>query len=100
MKLFAPLDSEGHICGFDPGYEEYPYMYIWDIEEAVTDLLTVFDSAVCVKACPVRVDTANASEVFMIDCVKTQFLGENACNHAPLKYNSHSCKCFMGDNLL
>jgi hypothetical protein len=59
-KLFAPLDSDGNnfhisrfklgnICGYDPGYTDYPYMYVWDIEFAVKSLDNIFDSSVCVK---------------------------------------------------
>lgn len=47
-KLFAPIDAEGHICGYDPGYTNYPYLFIWDINSASSSLNHIFDSAVCV----------------------------------------------------
>ena len=30
-KFFAPIDGESHICGFDPGYEDYKWLYIGNI---------------------------------------------------------------------
>ena len=57
QKLFAPLDSDGkhckynnvgNFCGFDPGYQNYQYLYIWDIANAVQSVDNVFDSGVCV----------------------------------------------------
>ncbi|TNV81603.1 hypothetical protein FGO68_gene10682 [Halteria grandinella] len=99
-KLFAPLDSEGNICGFDQGYEEYRYMYVWDIKEAVQDAWSIFDSAVCVRECPKRVTegvNGTSKEVFDIDCKKTKYFGQKECAEAPLKYSSisfYSYYCF------
>jgi Pyruvate/2-oxoacid:ferredoxin oxidoreductase delta subunit len=95
MKLFAPLDSEGNICGFDPAYAKHKYMYIWDIKNAVTDISNAFDSAVCVRECPKKViEGVNGTnkEVFTIDCIKTKYLGAKNCSDAPLRYNSRSGK--------
>lgn len=95
QKLFAPLDSEGNICGFDPLFTEHKYMYIWDIVEAVSDMRSIFDSAVCVRECPKKVIegmNGTNTEVFSIDCVKTKYLGSKSCSDAPLKYNSQACK--------
>ncbi len=69
-KLFAPLDSDGNICGYDPAYFDYPYMYIWDIMDATSDVHKVFDSAVCVKKCP----SEEAKGGFIIECKETDYL--------------------------
>ena len=49
MVNFVKVIFIGHICGFDPGYENYKYMYLWDIYDVAGDVLTIFDSAICVK---------------------------------------------------
>ncbi len=51
-KLLAPLDSEGHFCGIDDGFEDYPYVY-WPDITSKTKILTEY---VCVKECPVASD--------------------------------------------
>jgi len=45
-------------------------MYIWDIEEAALDPLTIFDSAVCVKKCPSRAKYGD----FNLECKETNYL--------------------------
>lgn len=27
LRIMAPMDADGHFCGKDPGYEDYPYVY-------------------------------------------------------------------------
>ena len=51
-KLIAPIDGDGAICGFDPGFVEYPKLYIADIISAADNPDDVFKYGVCVKKCP------------------------------------------------
>ena len=73
-KLIAPIDGEDNICGYDPGYEDYPYLYIDDISTAANNPTKVFSYGVCVKKCPEQSDDA-------IDCVTTEI--ESACTPDP-----------------
>mmetsp|Transcript_14248 Transcript_14248/g.22185 ORF Transcript_14248/g.22185 Transcript_14248/m.22185 type:complete len:137 (-) Transcript_14248:208-618(-) len=52
VKLFAPQDGEHHLCGVDPGYKDYPFLYIPDAALESPDELFTF--GVCVKECPSR----------------------------------------------
>ena len=80
-KLFAPIDSdgmafilyiyEGNICGYDKGYENYKYLYIWDLNQAVQNVLSVFNSAVCVTSCPLYNSTTGN---FTINCKNTTYM--------------------------
>ena len=63
-RLIAPIDGEGHICGYDPGYEDYPKLYVDDIIEATANPDDVFQYGVCVKSCPENADDA-------IECMTT-----------------------------
>lgn len=33
-KLLAPVDGDGNFCGYSPGFENYRYLFIWDIRMA------------------------------------------------------------------
>lgn len=66
-KLLAPLDGDNKFCGIEPGYEEFKNLYITDF--SVTSVNAIFDSAVCVKACPVALEDA-------IDCKPTETVKE------------------------
>ena len=46
-EILAPMDADGHFCGRDTGYEDYPYLFFADIEYSVW-----IPWAVCVKECP------------------------------------------------
>ena len=49
-KLLSPIGGDGNICGVTPGFEEYPYLFIADINAALTG--NIFKYGVCVKKCP------------------------------------------------
>ncbi|CDW78517.1 UNKNOWN [Stylonychia lemnae] len=85
-KLFAPLDSDGNICGYDPNYLDYKYMFIWDIDQASKEPSNLFDSAVCVKKCPNRVKYGD----YIVDCKETDYLRgkEKKCSGFPVEYDS------------
>ena len=51
-KLIAPIDGDKNICGFTPGYGEYPKLYIGSIVKAAQNPNDVFAYGVCVKSCP------------------------------------------------
>lgn len=61
-KLISPLDGDKNFCGSQPGYEDYPRLYITDFGFATPN--QIFASAVCVKKCPQKGDTA-------LDCKPT-----------------------------
>jgi len=50
--LMAPIDGDGNICGFSPGYENYPDLYIADINAAAAEPASIFKYGVCVSDCP------------------------------------------------
>eukprot|EP00347_Sterkiella_histriomuscorum_P005869 403354968 len=85
-KLFAPLDSDGHICGYDPEYVEYKYMYIWDIVAASKNPKSLFNSGVCVKKCPNEVRDGK----FTIECKETDYLRDKkkSCSQVPTEYDT------------
>lgn len=66
-KLIAPIDGDKMICGYSPGYEDYPKLYIGDIVEAAGDSGNVFQYGVCVTDCP---ETADDS----VDCIPTDLV--------------------------
>merc|ERR1712178_463089 len=57
-ELIAPIDSDGNLCGEDPGYEDYPYLYIFDIDSAI-NTGNIFSYGVCVNECPDSSNSAN-----------------------------------------
>ena len=70
-KLLSPIGGDGNICGVSPGFEEYPYLFIADINEALKDSTTMFMFGTCVKACP---KTAQEN----LQCKPTKFV--KSCN--------------------
>jgi hypothetical protein len=80
-KLLAGLDGDGNIfylivisilgnfCGYDSGYTDYPYLFIWNLDLPIENIDYTFLSAVCVKTCP----TVDSSGVYSIDCVPTNY---------------------------
>jgi hypothetical protein len=52
-------DADGHMCGVDEGYEDYPYLY-WPLPGIDDDYR---DLTVCVKSCP------QADTVGPLDCI-------------------------------
>ena len=58
-KLMAPIDGDKNICGITPGYEEYPDLFIGDINTVEKDMEDLFEYGVCVKSCP---ETKEASK--------------------------------------
>ena len=77
-KLFASIDADGHFCGIDSGYENYPYLYFSNLEASDIWLYTV-----CVSTCP----TANST----IDCHTTTNVTD--CNSADAEhYDTYGCK--------
>ena len=65
-KLIAPIDGDGNICGYTPGYENYPSLYIDDIVDAASDPTNVFLYGVCAEACPTTADP------YTINCKATK----------------------------
>jgi len=80
QRLLAPLDADGKFCGLD-SYSNYPYLYIMDLNIAVTEVLS---STVCVASCPMAddkpVDCKSTPNVDC-DCYKT-----NTCKY--FRYNT------------
>ena len=48
-SIMAPMDADGHFCGKDPGYEDYPHLFYADIEYSIW-----VPWAVCVRECPTK----------------------------------------------
>ena len=53
-RLIAPIDSDGKMCGFSNGYENFPKLYIDDIVRAAANPTKIFLYSVCVEKCPRR----------------------------------------------
>lgn len=52
QKMLNPYDGKNNFCGLDPGFEEYPMLYLSDL--GLEDPELIFKSGVCVKECPPR----------------------------------------------
>ena len=70
-KLLSPIGGDGNICGVSPGFEDYPYLFIADINEALKDSTNLFKFGACVKSCP---KTAQEN----IQCKTTKYV--KSCN--------------------
>lgn len=57
-KMFASIDGDGNFCGVDEGYENYPYLYFYDLSQS-----DIWSYGVCVSSCPTNTST--------IDCHTT-----------------------------
>ena len=71
-QLFYFYDDDGNACGYDEGYEDYPYLYF----PSVLSGLKNFDtnktlSAVCVKTCPNDKNTVITGGELELDCKPT-----------------------------
>ena len=93
----------GNFCGYSPGYENYPYLFIWDITLPASNPLQIFTSGVCVKSCPnVNFDGKTESVI----CVPTKYLktenkkSKNKCEPVPQVYNSRTCIISMNNYYL
>lgn len=64
-EYMAPIDADRNICGYSPGYEDYPDLFIADILAAINDPTEIFKYGVCVKECPSSADST-------IECMPTQ----------------------------
>jgi hypothetical protein len=53
-QLLAPISAQpaNVICGYSSGYEEFPYLYIYDLNAALDLPINVFGYTTCVKECP------------------------------------------------
>lgn len=52
-KMLAPIAPPGVICGFTPGYENYPRLYAPNLAAAVTPSISnFFEYGTCVQECP------------------------------------------------
>ena len=71
-QLFYFYDDDGNACGYDEGYEDYPYLYF----PSVLSGLKNFDtnktlSAVCVKTCPNDKNTEIVDGKLELECKPT-----------------------------
>ena len=82
--IMATMDADGHFCGRDPGYEDYPYLFYADIEFSLW-----LPWAVCVKECPTK--PADGSQVQTFECMPTENVPWNQdglCTVEGLPYDS------------
>jgi len=75
-KLLAPIVVGNHICGYSPGLESYPYFYIPDIKNALSDPTNLFMYGVCVESCPVDKDSK-------FSCADTSYYSRQTCDDFP-----------------
>ena len=55
-EFLAPISTEGAICGYTKGTEDYPNLYIYDVESALTYPFDIFAYGTCIKTCPETLD--------------------------------------------
>ena len=68
QMVLSNINDIGNLCGYSVGYENYPYLFIWDITLPASNPLEVFTSGICVKSCP-NVDYNGKTE--SVICVPT-----------------------------
>jgi len=49
-KLIAPLDGDRKFCGEEEKFASHKYLYLTNFEPS--NMLSLFDSGVCVSSCP------------------------------------------------
>jgi solute carrier family 44 (choline transporter-like protein), member 2/4/5 len=54
--LLAPVDKNGDICGYTEGFQNYPYLYIYDITGALDYPYDLTGMTTCVTECPTTMD--------------------------------------------
>ena len=74
IRLLYGYDEDGKACGYDKGYEDYPYLYFYNV---LTNLKKLnFDriiNAVCVKDCPTYIKKDYKDDkVFELECKPTK----------------------------
>lgn len=63
-KLIAPIDGDGNICGVTPGYEDYGYLFIGNIDTLAHNLgggTSTFHYGICVEGCPATSDDSETA---------------------------------------
>ena len=50
QKMLNPYDGDLNFCGLDPGFEDYPMLYLTNLAQEDPD--KIFKSGVCLKECP------------------------------------------------
>lgn len=80
-KLLAPTDGDSKICGHDVGYEDYDKLFITNFQ--TTNIVEIFNSAVCVKACPTDTSTT-------VDCHSSSYV--NNCNKKEIVDNLYNSR--------
>ena len=48
--MLNPYDGKMNFCGLDPGFEDYPMLYLTNLGAETPD--KIFESGVCIKECP------------------------------------------------
>lgn len=52
-QFMAPYDGHESFCGYDMGFENYPYLYLKDLEiKTGNNKGEIFKTGVCVEKCP------------------------------------------------
>ena len=69
QKMLNPYDGNKNFCGIDPGFEEYPMLYLTNLGADTPD--KIFESGVCLKECPPKSDKKHTLETPSIDDKKS-----------------------------
>ena len=87
-ELLAPIDTAMNICGFTEAAKDYPYLYIYDVESALTVSPTggfnLFGTSTCAKSCPSTLATPT-------DC-----LNQSACDGVGSTYSAYTTYELLG----
>jgi hypothetical protein len=68
-EILAPVDGQGRICGFSPGVESTPYLWVSNKADTLTFTGYLFTSSVCTTSCP----TSTTGDGATIGCVNTDW---------------------------
>ena len=66
-------DEDGKACGHDPGFEDYSYLYFYNVisNAKKLDIGSVING-ICVKSCPNKTYDETTDPIIIIDCMGTE----------------------------
>ena len=73
--LLYAYDEDGNACGHTEGYEDYPYLYFYNVGPTYSKELeeVTFINSMCVKECPKHsLKKDNSQDSIIVDCKNTK----------------------------
>ena len=63
--MLNPYDGKMNFCGLDPGFEDYPMLYLTNLGAETPD--KIFESGVCIKECPTHLNPPSENKAKSLD---------------------------------